>query len=317
MGCRGIRYTMGSDLAVTAATTGKAMEMGRPMENQAIVQETPELLVETEQREQCDSCSARAMVKVDLPFGNLWFCLHHYNKNAEALTDKGGIAKLLSTTNQIGVLMINNFKGKNIVQPTGGSRGGWTGKLFGMMRSGPMAQMQLQMFGAQQEKMTEEIGKRKIAEAAAKAAGKIVTDRATSQGALEHAMNVHNTVYKQYGADHPEVKAGNVKATDFVYPGMATYGMPENTGSMTWSSRSAAAAALAKEEISKRNQNAPVGEGATDNNTPPNNNTPPTPPAAGGAAKASKKKKNGSSNTTNVSAPKVTPPSATPPWHRG
>ena len=27
------------------------------------------------------------MVKVDLPFGNLWFCLHHYNKNAEALTE--------------------------------------------------------------------------------------------------------------------------------------------------------------------------------------------------------------------------------------
>ena len=90
---------MESDSAAMGATMDKAMEMGKPVENQALVQETPELLVETGQREQCDSCSARAMVKVDLPFGNLWFCLHHYNKNAEALTDKGGIAKLLSTTN--------------------------------------------------------------------------------------------------------------------------------------------------------------------------------------------------------------------------
>jgi hypothetical protein len=90
---------MGSGLAVTAATTGKAMEMGKPVENQAIVQETPELLEETVQREQCDSCSARALVKVTLSFGELWFCLHHYNKNAEALTERGGIAKLLSITN--------------------------------------------------------------------------------------------------------------------------------------------------------------------------------------------------------------------------
>jgi hypothetical protein len=90
---------MESDLAVTAVITGKAMETGKLVENQVIAQETPELLVETGQREQCDSCSARAMVKVELPFGNLWFCLHHYNKNAEALTDRGGIAKLLSTTN--------------------------------------------------------------------------------------------------------------------------------------------------------------------------------------------------------------------------
>ena len=100
MGCPGIRYTMVLDSAATGATMDKAMEMGRPMDKQVLVQEeTSELLVETGQREQCDSCSARAMVKVDLPFGNLWFCLHHYNKNAEALTDRGGIAKLLSTTN--------------------------------------------------------------------------------------------------------------------------------------------------------------------------------------------------------------------------
>jgi hypothetical protein len=187
--------------------------------------------------------------------------------------------------------MINNFKGNNIVQPTGGSRGGWMGKMFGMLRAAPMADMQLKMYGAQQEKLTEEMGKRKIAEAAAKAAGNIIQDRTKSQGALEHAINVHDTVYKQYGADHPDVQSGKVKATDFVYPGMAGYGMPENPGSMTWSSRSAAEAARVREEMKSREQNAPVGEDAT--------------------------KKDDNTGETNVPKPKVTPPSATPPWHRG
>jgi hypothetical protein len=129
-------------------------------------------------------------------------------------------------------------------------------------------------------------------------------------------MNVHNTVYQQYGADHPDVKAGKVKATDFVFPGMAGYGMPENPNTMVWSSRSAAEAARIKSEIKSREQNAPVGEGATDNDGG-DNNTPPPPPSAGGAAKVSKKKNNSSPNTTNVEAPKVSQPSVTPPWHRG
>jgi hypothetical protein len=46
-------------------------------------------------RVQCDQCSARAAFKVELPFGILAFCYHHYNKNAEALTNKGGVARIL------------------------------------------------------------------------------------------------------------------------------------------------------------------------------------------------------------------------------
>lgn len=186
--------------------------------------------------------------------------------------------------------MKNNIGGRNIVQPTGGSRGGWAGKVFGMLRAAPMADMQLKMFGAQQEKLTEEMGKRKIGEAAAKAAGNIIQQRTQSSDALEHAKNVHNTVYQQYGADHPDVKAGKVKATDFVFPGMASYGMPENTGSMTWSSRSAATAAQTKAEIASREQNAPVGENATQEDD---------------------------ATKTKIDTPKVNSPSATPPWHRG
>lgn len=44
----------------------------------------------------CDQCSARAFVKVTLPTGILTFCMHHYNKNANALTEKGAVAKLLN-----------------------------------------------------------------------------------------------------------------------------------------------------------------------------------------------------------------------------
>lgn len=160
-----------------------------------------------------------------------------------------------------------------------------------MLRAAPMAELQLRMFGAQQEKMTEEIGKRKVGEAAAKAAGNIIQQRTQSSDALEHAKNVHNTVYQQYGADHPDVVAGKVKATDFVFPGMAEYGMPENTGSMTWSSRSAAQAAQTKAEIASREQNATVAEGATKEDAAPK---------------------------TKVNTPTVNSPSAgTPPWHRG
>ena len=46
---------------------------------------------------QCDQCSARAVCGVDLPYGYLSFCQHHYNKNSVALTDQGGIAKLLDS----------------------------------------------------------------------------------------------------------------------------------------------------------------------------------------------------------------------------
>ena len=52
-------------------------------------------------RIQCDGCSARAQIVVSLPYGDLAFCLHHYNKNTQALTEQGGVAKLL-LSEQIG-----------------------------------------------------------------------------------------------------------------------------------------------------------------------------------------------------------------------
>ena len=61
-----------------------------------MVQTAREMVAETlAEWVQCDQCSARAAVEVVLPYGELTFCMHHYNNNAVALTDQGGIARLL------------------------------------------------------------------------------------------------------------------------------------------------------------------------------------------------------------------------------
>jgi hypothetical protein len=187
--------------------------------------------------------------------------------------------------------MINNFKGNRMVQPTGGSRGGWAGKLFGMLRTAPMAEMELTMFGKKQEKLTEEMHKRAVSQSAAKAAGNIIEQRIMGEQAIDQARNVHNFVFEQYDEEHPKVLAGKAKPSDFVYPGYAAKGTPEDPQTLKYGSRAGVEAARARDEIKSREQNAPVGEGAT--------------------------KKNDNDGETNVKPPKVTPPSATPPWHRG
>jgi hypothetical protein len=58
--------------------------------------ETGQLETQAMGRVQCDQCSARAAFEVDLPFGALSFCYHHYNKNVEALTNQGGVARILN-----------------------------------------------------------------------------------------------------------------------------------------------------------------------------------------------------------------------------
>ena len=43
----------------------------------------------------CDKCGAKAGMRMTLKSGILYFCMHHYNENAQALTTKGAVAKLL------------------------------------------------------------------------------------------------------------------------------------------------------------------------------------------------------------------------------
>jgi hypothetical protein len=67
--------------------------------SQAVVLETLQTVQGQETAEGlvlCDQCSARAFVKVSFPAGILTFCMHHYNNHAQALTEKGAVAKLLN-----------------------------------------------------------------------------------------------------------------------------------------------------------------------------------------------------------------------------
>lgn len=48
------------------------------------VAEEPSYLLNTEDR--CDACNAQAYVYVNFEFGDLLFCLHHWNKNKEKLS---------------------------------------------------------------------------------------------------------------------------------------------------------------------------------------------------------------------------------------
>jgi len=68
---------------------------------QVRIPEAPQLVETPRLPQQCDSCSARAMVHCLLPFGELYFCLHHYNKHATALKGKGAVSTLLGST-QVG-----------------------------------------------------------------------------------------------------------------------------------------------------------------------------------------------------------------------
>lgn len=59
----------------------------------------------------------------------------------------------------------------------GGSRGGWLGKLFGMVNARSYEMLARDRFAWQQGLITEEMGKRDTNRAAAQAAGKVVGEK--------------------------------------------------------------------------------------------------------------------------------------------
>ena len=63
-----------------------------PQVAQAQMELLQEETAEVRLPETCDSCSAKALVRCSLPFGTLFFCMHHYNKHATALKEKGARA---------------------------------------------------------------------------------------------------------------------------------------------------------------------------------------------------------------------------------
>lgn len=63
-----------------------------PLVAQAQMDLLQEETAEARLPETCDSCSAKALIRCSMPFGTLFFCMHHYNKHATALKQKGAKA---------------------------------------------------------------------------------------------------------------------------------------------------------------------------------------------------------------------------------
>ena len=93
-------------------------------------EQSQSLVEEIQQRQECDQCSARALMEVVLPTGILTFCLHHYNINAQALTERGAIAKLLIVSQEQDLNMPMPYFGQNFPEPTSSS-GSFMNKIFG------------------------------------------------------------------------------------------------------------------------------------------------------------------------------------------
>lgn len=122
---------------------------------QEVLEENPQVLGTVTQPLLCDKCSARAMVLVNLPYGELTFCNHHYNEYDVALTNQGGVAKLIniSTEQDRPMSMMGPVNPRQNIPTGGGYRPGrLLGAVFGGLASikqrRSMAQIQFDLHSA-------------------------------------------------------------------------------------------------------------------------------------------------------------------------
>jgi hypothetical protein len=152
--------------------------------------------------------------------------------------------------------MVNNMP----VTPNSGgsgSRGGWLGKLFGMVNARSYEMLQRDRFQWQQGVITDEMGKRAVNAAAAKAAGQHVGDKLSANLAISTVKKWDKTLEKKD-------KDGN-----YVYTHARRMGIPENPIRGTYGSRSDVQAQWAKEDIE-------AAKAKRTPTTPPSGVTPPT-----------------------------------------
>ena len=129
----------------------------------------------------------------------------------------------------------------------GGSRGGWTNKLFGMFRARGMEQLNRERYAWQQQFLTEEMSKRSMNAAAAQAAGKVV---GTDMMQKNNAKNAFAFEKKR--------TSKNKKTGEFNYPALQKYGPAEDPLNARWSPRTGVAyqeAILAREQATPLNTN--------------------------------------------------------------
>ena len=166
---------------------------------------------------QCDSCSARAMIVSILPYGELSFCMHHYNQHAQALTDQGGIAKLLSVTeDQIGNHMNFGKGGQNIVQAGSNNpnvfRG--AGNILGTLLGTKMRR-------AERDYHRQKDEEKQIRVNEASHMSRVKANMFEGLMQPQVAANYYDQTFKTLGEDHPDVVAGKRQANEFERPEFA------------------------------------------------------------------------------------------------
>lgn len=158
---------------------------------------------------QCDSCSARAIYEVILPYGDLAFCRHHYNKNAVALTNQGGIAKILSIDTEQVVISMPNYLGggQDFVVARNNRGGGGMGGLASLGRwAGQVAtQKFLISHRADEQIRVQEKGNESRAKWGA------VGNAANGHFLRQETLDSHDDYTRRFDDNHPDVVSGKVK----------------------------------------------------------------------------------------------------------
>lgn len=146
----------------------------------------------------------------------------------------------------------------------GGSRGGWLGKLFGMVNARSYEMLQRDRFAWQQGVITDEMGKRATNAAAAQAAGKVVGEKMSLKNRRDAAF-----------AFEKKRTSKNKKTGEYNYPDLVDFGPAEDPLNARWGSRAGERAALAKLQAGAGGTATNPPEGVT---APTVNNTSPSTP---------------------------------------
>lgn len=117
----------------------------------------------------------------------------------------------------------------------GGSRGGWLGHVFGMLRGVKMEQLNRDRYAWQQGFLTEEMKKRDINRASAQAAGKVVGED----------MRQKNNTRNAFAFEKKRVSK-NKKTGEYNFPDLIEMGPAEDPLNARWSPRSGERAANAR-----------------------------------------------------------------------
>ena len=161
---------------------------------------------------QCDSCSARAIYEVILPYGDLAFCRHHYNKNAVALTNQGGIAKILSIDTEQVVISMSNFLtgGQDFVVARNNRGGGGMGGLASLGRwAGQVATQKFLISHRADEQIRVNSAGHE-----SKAKWGAVSQAMSNKLTRDDVLGFHDDAFRRFDDEHEDVKSGKVKKNE-------------------------------------------------------------------------------------------------------